>query len=105
MPLIRGGIERYPLSGGRRTYQGRTEEYFLFSPHFVRVGADVKYSPIAPLCKVGADVVNTLSFAPLRKGGADEVNTLSFAPLRKGGADEVSRGVDSIRLIYTKTNK
>ena len=24
---------------------------------------------LAPLCKVGADEVNTLSFAPLRKGG------------------------------------
>ena len=47
----------------------------------------------------GADVVNTLSFATLRKGGADEVNTLS-PPLIRG-----VRGVDSIRLIYTKTNK
>ena len=32
-------------------------------------------------------------------------NIPPLAPLRKGGADVVSRGVDSIRLIYTKTNK
>ena len=53
----------------------------------------------------GESVVEHSLSRPLRKSGADVVNTLSFAPLRKGGADEVSRGVDSISLIYTKTNK
>ena len=41
----------------------------------------------------------------LRASLAGMKNIPSLAPLRKGGADEVSRGVDSIRLIYTKTNK
>ena len=60
---------------------------------------EVNIFSLPSLCKQKLVVEYLLFLPPFVSGKADVVNTLSFPP------DKWARGVDSIRLIYTKTNK